>query len=59
MPRQLGFNVAFSEAYAPNTTDFSAIIDKVIASKSTVLLGGGHYADGSTLARQLYATRSR
>ncbi len=53
--QQLGFNVAFSEAYAPNTTDFSAIIDKVIASKSTVLLGGGHYADGSTLARQVYS----
>jgi len=52
--QKLGFNVAFSEAYAPNTTDFSAIIDKVIASKSTVLLGGGHYADGSTLAKQLY-----
>ena len=53
--QKLGFNVAFSEAYAPNTTDFSAIIDKVIASKSTVLLGGGHYADGSTLARQVYS----
>jgi branched-chain amino acid transport system substrate-binding protein len=52
--QQLGFNVVFTEAYAPNTTDFSAIIDKVIASKATVLLGGGHYADGSTLARQLY-----
>jgi len=52
--QQLGFNVGFSEAYAPNTTDFSPIIDKVIASKATVLLGGGHYADGSTLARQLY-----
>ncbi|MBZ5612777.1 MAG: amino acid ABC transporter substrate-binding protein [Acidobacteriia bacterium] len=52
--QQLGLNVVFSEAYAPNTTDFSAIIDKVIASKATVLLGGGHYADGSTLARQLY-----
>ena len=52
--QQLGFNVVFSEAYAPNTTDFSAIIDKVIASKATVLLGGGHYADGSTLARQFY-----
>ena len=52
--QQQGFNVVFSEAYAPNTTDFSAIIDKVIASKATVLLGGGHYADGSTLARQLY-----
>src|SRR5215472_16224263 len=51
--KQLGFNVVFSEAYPPNTTDFSAIIDKVIASKATVLLGGGHYADGSTLARQL------
>lgn len=51
---QQGFKVAFSEAYAPNTTDFSAILDKVIASKSTVLLGGGHYADGSTLARQLF-----
>lgn len=53
--QQLGFNVAFSEAYAPGTADFSAIIDKVIASKSTVLLGGGHYADGSTLARQVYS----
>ena len=52
--QQLGFSVGFSEAYAPNTTDFSAIIDKVIASKATVLLGGGHYADGSTLARQFY-----
>ncbi len=52
--KQQGFNVVFSEAYAPNTTDFSAVIDKVIASKATVLLGGGHYADGSTLAKQLY-----
>ncbi|MGC2322826.1 MAG: amino acid ABC transporter substrate-binding protein [Terriglobales bacterium] len=52
--QQLGFNVVFTEAYAPNTTDFSAIIDKVINSKATVLLGGGHYADGSTLARQLH-----
>jgi branched-chain amino acid transport system substrate-binding protein len=52
--QQLGLNVVFNEAYAPNTTDFSPIIDKVIASKATVLLGGGHYADGSTLARQLY-----
>jgi branched-chain amino acid transport system substrate-binding protein len=51
--QQLGFNVVFSEPYAPGTTDFSAILDKVVASKATVLLGGGHYADGSTLARQL------
>ena len=53
--QQIGVNVVFSERYAPNTTDFSALIDKVIASKATVVLGGGHYPDGSTLARQLYA----
>ncbi len=51
--QQQGFNVVFSEPYAPGTTDFSAILDKVVSSKATVLLGGGHYADGSTLARQL------
>ena len=57
--QQQGFNVVFSEAYAPNTTDFSAILDKVTASKATVLLGGGHYADGSTLARQLFSRKSK
>jgi len=56
--QQLGFKVGFDEAYAPNTTDFSAILDKVIASKATVLMGGGHYADGSTLARQLQARKA-
>jgi len=56
--RSLGFNVVFSERYAPNTTDFSAILDKVTASKATVLMGGGHYADGSTLARQLSARKA-
>jgi len=56
--QQIGFNVVFSEAYAPATTDFSAILDKVIASKATVLMGGGHYPDGSTLARQLFARKA-
>jgi branched-chain amino acid transport system substrate-binding protein len=56
--QQLGFNVVFSEAYTPNTTDFGPIIDKLIASKATVLLGGGHYTDGSTLARQLYGRKA-
>ncbi len=56
--QQSGLNVAFSEAYAPATTDFSAILDKVTSSKATVLMGGGHYADGSTLARQLYSRKA-
>ncbi len=55
--QQQGFNVAYSEAYAPNTTDFGAILDKVIGSKATVLLGGGHYADGSTIARQIFSRK--
>ncbi len=56
--QKIGVNVVFSEAYTPSTTDFGAILDKVIASKATVLLGGGHYADGATLARQLYARKA-
>lgn len=56
--QQIGLSVVFSEAYAPATTDFSAILDKVIASKATVLMGGGHYPDGSTLARQLSARKA-
>jgi branched-chain amino acid transport system substrate-binding protein len=57
--QQQGFNVVFSEAYAPGTTDFSAILDKVTASTAQVLMGGGHYADGSTLARQLFARKAK
>jgi branched-chain amino acid transport system substrate-binding protein len=30
------------------------VINKLVESKATVLLGGGHYPDGSTFARQLY-----
>lgn len=56
--KQLGLDIVFDEAYAPNTTDFSPIIDKVISAKPTALLGGGHYADGSTLARQLFAQKA-
>ena len=37
-----------------STTDFSPIINKIISSSADALLGGGHYADGATLARQLY-----
>src|SRR5262249_12157505 len=52
--REAGFNLVLDESYAPTTTDFSPIINKIIASKADALLGGGHYPDGATLARQLY-----
>jgi len=49
-----GFTVALEESYSSGTTDFGPIINKVVSSGADALLGGGHYADGSTLARQLH-----
>jgi branched-chain amino acid transport system substrate-binding protein len=49
-----GLEVVLDESYAPGQTDFSAIINKITASKADALLGGGFYPDSSTLARQLY-----
>jgi branched-chain amino acid transport system substrate-binding protein len=49
-----GANVVLEESYSSGTTDFGPIINKVVASGADALLGGGHYADGSTLARQLH-----
>jgi branched-chain amino acid transport system substrate-binding protein len=52
--KQAGLSVVLDESYPPSQTDFSAIINKVISSGADTLLGGGHYPDGATLARQLY-----
>ena len=49
-----GFEVVMDEGYATETTDFGPVINKLVESGATVLLGGGHYPDGSTFARQLY-----
>jgi len=52
--KQLGLQVVMDESYPPAQTDFSAIINKIVSSGADTLLGGGHYPDGATLARQLY-----
>ena len=52
-----GFDVVIFEGYSPNTTDFGPIINKVRASGAEALVGGGHYADGATFARQLFEQR--
>jgi branched-chain amino acid transport system substrate-binding protein len=49
-----GFKEVLVESYPASTTDFSPIINKIISSKADVFMGGGHYPDGATLARQLY-----
>jgi branched-chain amino acid transport system substrate-binding protein len=52
--KQAGLAIVLDESYPPAQTDFSAIINKIVASGADALLGGGHYPDGATLARQLY-----
>ncbi len=49
-----GMTVALEESYTASTTDFSPLINKIISSGADAFLGGGHYADGATLARQLH-----
>ncbi len=52
--KESGFTIVLDESYAPSTTDFSPVINKIIAASADALLGGGHYPDGATMARQLY-----
>jgi branched-chain amino acid transport system substrate-binding protein len=49
-----GLDVVMNESYAPSTTDFGPIVNKIISSNADAFLGGGHYSDGATLARQMY-----
>jgi branched-chain amino acid transport system substrate-binding protein len=49
-----GLDVVMNESYAPSTTDFGPIVNKIISSNADAFLGGGHYSDGATLARQMH-----
>ena len=49
-----GMEVVMYESYAPSTTDFGPIVNKIISSNADAFMGGGHYSDGATLARQMY-----
>jgi len=49
-----GLTVVMDESYAPSTTDFGPIVNKIISSNADAFMGGGHYSDGATLARQMY-----
>ena len=48
-----GYQVVLFEGYDTNTTDFGPIINKVQQAAPDAILGGGHFQDGSTFARQL------
>jgi len=48
-----GFKIVMDEGYDPATTDFSPYIDKIPPGTDAVM-GGGHFSDTTTLARQIY-----
>jgi branched-chain amino acid transport system substrate-binding protein len=42
------------EGYDSETTDFAPFINKIAAAEPDAIMGGGHFNDGSTFARQLH-----
>ncbi len=48
-----GYEIVLFDGYDSGTTDFAPIINKVQQAAPEALLGGGHFQDGSTFARQL------
>lgn len=49
-----GYDVVLYEGYDPETTDFGPFLNKIKDAGAEAVLGGGHFQDGSTFARQLY-----
>lgn len=52
-----GYEVVLFEGYDTGTTDFAPFINKIIAATPDAIVGGGHFADGTTFAKQLYEKR--
>jgi ABC-type branched-subunit amino acid transport system substrate-binding protein len=48
-----GFQIVMFEGYDSATTDFAPFINKIPAEVDAIM-GGGHFGDTTTLARQLY-----
>jgi branched-chain amino acid transport system substrate-binding protein len=49
-----GYQIVVFEGYDSNTTDFGPIINKVQQAQPEAVLGGGHFQDGNTFAKQLF-----
>jgi branched-chain amino acid transport system substrate-binding protein len=52
--KDAGLEVVMNESYSPSTTDFGPIVNKIVSSNADAFMGGGHYSDGATLARQMH-----
>ncbi len=49
-----GYESVLFEGYDSETKDFGPFINKILDSGAEAILGGGHFQDGSTFARQVY-----
>jgi ABC-type branched-subunit amino acid transport system substrate-binding protein len=50
----LGYDVVLFEGYDSETKDFGPFINKILDAGAEAIMGGGHFQDGSTFARQVY-----
>jgi ABC-type branched-subunit amino acid transport system substrate-binding protein len=48
-----GFDVVLFEGYDSGTTDFAPFINKIQDAAPDAIMGGGHFQDGSTFAKQI------
>jgi branched-chain amino acid transport system substrate-binding protein len=51
--KQKGFDIVMFEGYDTGTADFAPFINKIQQASPDAILGGGHFQDGSTFAKQL------
>ncbi|MEI7645979.1 MAG: amino acid ABC transporter substrate-binding protein [Chloroflexales bacterium] len=49
-----GYKIVLFEGYDSGTSDFAPFINKITQAKPEAILGGGHFQDGSTFAKQLF-----
>ncbi len=49
-----GYEVVLFEGYDSGTTDFAPFINKIQDAAPDAIMGGGHFQDGSTFAKQLF-----
>ena len=48
-----GYDVVLFEGYDSGTTDFAPFINKIQDAAPDAIMGGGHFQDGSTFAKQI------
>jgi branched-chain amino acid transport system substrate-binding protein len=49
-----GYEITLFEGYDTGATDFAPYINKVQDSSPDAIMGGGHFQDGSTFAKQIF-----